>query len=379
MSDTDMLTRDGMAALARGGFAEARDLLSRACAPGIDAPWLALAQCCNRLGDAVGEEAALDGLLNQDIRHIGALLRKGDLRGAAGDDRAATSFYRSALNMAAQSENVPAGLHPLLARAEAFITLAQERYAAFLGERLAATGTTDASARVAESVDLLLGKRQLYLQQPSVFYFPGLPQRAFYERDEFDWIGAVEAATPAIIAELAAVDAQTGTFDPYVRSAPERPRPNNELRDDPRWGAWYLWEGGAPVADHAALCPATMAALAQTPMPVIAARSPMALFSRLAPGTEIAPHHGMLNTRLICHLPLVVPDECGLRVGSETRGWEVGKALIFDDSFEHEAWNRSQQSRTILLFEIWRPEITADERVALTLLFEAIGDYDMVD
>ena len=81
----------------------------------------------------------------------------------------------------------------------------------------------------------------------------------------------------------------------------------------------------------------------------------MALFSVLEPGTHIPPHNGMLNTRLICHLPLIVPPGCRLRVGSETRTVEAGKTMIFDDSMEHEAWNDSGETRVVLLFEIWRP------------------------
>ena len=83
----------------------------------------------------------------------------------------------------------------------------------------------------------------------------------------------------------------------------------------------------------------------------------------------------MLNTRLICHLPLIVPPNCRLRVGNEVRNVEAGKMLIFDDSIEHEAWNDSDETRVILLFEIWRPELDAEERRALTAMFEAIGLY----
>ena len=64
-----------------------------------------------------------------------------------------------------------------------------------------------------------------------------------------------------------------------------------------------------------------------------------------------------------------------MRVGAETRAWREGEALIFDDSIEHEAWNRSNRTRVILLFEIWRPELSDDERASLTALFEAIGAY----
>ena len=102
----------------------------------------------------------------------------------------------------------------------------------------------------------------------------------------------------------------------------------------------------------------------------------MALFSILAPHTHIQPHNGMLNTRLICHLPLIVPPGCRLRVANHTRSVAAGKMLIFDDSIEHEAWNDSDDIRVVLIFEIWRPELTAAERGGLTALFESVAGYD---
>jgi len=84
----------------------------------------------------------------------------------------------------------------------------------------------------------------------------------------------------------------------------------------------------------------------------------------------------LLNTRLICHLPLIVPPNCRLRVGNTTRTVEAGKVMIFDDSIEHEAWNDSDAPRAILLFEIWRPELTLPERAALTAMYESVTAYD---
>jgi aspartyl/asparaginyl beta-hydroxylase (cupin superfamily) len=83
----------------------------------------------------------------------------------------------------------------------------------------------------------------------------------------------------------------------------------------------------------------------------------------------------MLNARLICHVPLIVPEGCGFRVGNETRRWEVGKALIFDDTIEHEAWNDSKEDRLLLIFDIWRPELSEVERKAVTAMFEAVDAY----
>src|SRR5260370_583499 len=78
-------------------------------------------------------------------------------------------------------------------------------------------------------------------------------------------------------------------------------------------------------------------------------QAPTAFFSMLQPLTRIPPHTGVTNTRLVCHVPLVIPSGCGFRVGSETRQWEPGKAWVFDDTIEHEAWNESDKPRYILI------------------------------
>lgn len=373
----DQLAREGMEALRQRDGAGARlrfERLIEEAPPAIPRPWLPLAQACRLADDPVGEARALQSLLKEQPRHLTGLLLMGDRKRLDGDDRAASSFFTAALNQAAVTRDVPTALHPLLRQAEQFKEVAAERFARHMQDAIVKAR----SPRVARSADLLLGRRALHLQQPSMFYFEGLPQRSFYRRDEFDWVAALEQETPAIRAELEAV---TDGFAPYVADSPDRPRPNNPLLDDPSWSALYLWQGGAIVAENAARFPATMAALAKLPIPRIAGRSPMALFSRLTPGTHIQPHHGLLNTRLICHLPIIAPPGCGLRVGADTHAWREGELVIFDDSFEHEAWNRGTATRTVLLFEIWKPELGDEERAELTGLFEAIDAYGgaMVD
>ena len=366
--------QSGLDALRRGDADTARTLLTRATqeAPSGQRPWLLLAQACRLGGDPAAERRALEALLHDEPRHIPGLLIMGERSREDGDERAAAAFYTTALNQAAVIPPPPQ-LHALLARARDFLAAQKGRYEAHL---LSAVDLPDAETapptRFRRSLDLLLGRRELHLQQPSMFYFPGLPQRAFFDRAEFPWAAELEAAVPAIRAELEALD---GGFDPYVTGTPGRPRPNNPLLDDPGWGAFHIWRGGELVAENAARVPRTVEVLARLPIPRIAGRSPMALFSRLTPGTHIRPHHGMLNTRLICHLPLVVPEGCAMRVGDETRPWREGELTVFDDSFEHEAWNRGPGTRTVLLFEIWRPDIDADERAQLTRLFEAIDAY----
>lgn len=339
-----------------------------------DVPWLLLAQACSLRGDAAAEQAALQRQLEIEPRNLPALMLSGELMARMGDDRAANSFFQAALNQAAAIPNVPTALHPMLHRARDFVEQVQVKFEQHLMEGLDQAGLSR-DGRVGTAVDMLLGRKQLYLQQPSSFYFPGLPQRQFYERSEFAWLVEIEQAVPEMQAELRAVLADGGDFAPYVEANSDRPRANNPLINDPKWGAFYFWRNGEIVQENAARCPVTMHALENAPMPLIDRRSPIALWSLLKPDTHIQPHHGLLNTRLICHIPLIVPDDCAIRVGNETRSWREGEALIFDDSFEHEAWNKSNDTRVILLFEIWRPEISLEERAALTTIFETINDY----
>ena len=93
------------------------------------------------------------------------------------------------------------------------------------------------------------------------------------------------------------------------------------------------------------------------------------MFSLLRPGARITPHTGVHNARLICHLPLIVPPGCGFRVGNEIREWEEGKLIIFDDTIEHEAWNEGTADRVVLIFDVWRPELSDQERREVAALF----------
>ncbi|MEQ1509702.1 MAG: aspartyl/asparaginyl beta-hydroxylase domain-containing protein [Sphingopyxis sp.] len=363
--------RQGDAASAHRALIEARDaghVLSQ------DEAWL-LAQSCRRLDDINGEIAALHLTLKSDSRHLGALFAMGDAFARKGDERAAMSWFRTALAQGALSPSTT-HLAPHLDRAQAYCDAAASRLADHLTDEIQSAGIDKTgSPAFQHALAILSGDTQPYLQQPSMFYYPCLPQRAFYEREDFAWVKAFEAGSAQLLGEYQSLMEGDEPFAPYVTRSSTRPAPSNPLLNDMAWGSAYLWRDGAPTA-LAACAPQTMAALAQTPQPTISKRSPMALYSRLMPGAHIKPHHGMLNTRLICHLPLIVPEGCALRVGHETREWRFGEMLIFDDSIEHEAWNRGNSDRTILLFEIWRPEIPMEDREALGILFAAIDKVD---
>jgi aspartyl/asparaginyl beta-hydroxylase (cupin superfamily) len=81
---------------------------------------------------------------------------------------------------------------------------------------------------------------------------------------------------------------------------------------------------------------------------------------------------------LIGHLPLIVPEGCWLRVGNETRRWNEGKLLIFDDSFEHEAKNDSSDTRIILIFDLWRPELSDGEKTGISAIFDTIDRFTTI-
>lgn len=379
-SPATRLAQAAVVALRRGDRGDARRSLDDLYALGKNsaAPWLIVGQVEQALGDEAAAATALTRHLDQAPRELLALLLLGAIKGRMGDERAAWVFYNIAMSVVrAPNARVPSAYVPLIDEAERFLAAAGQRFAAHLEQavRYASLDRGHEGTRVRSAIDLLLGRTEVYSQQPSMFYLPGLAQRPFFERDEFAWLAGIEAAVPDMRRELMQLLAMNEGFAPYIQRAPNVPPPDHPLLDDGGWAAQYLWRDGMPTEPAATRCPATMAALTMAPIPVIQARSPMALFSRLTPGTHIRPHHGLLNTRLICHVPLIAPSGCGLRVGAETRHWREGEALIFDDSIEHEAWNRGDSVRVVLLFEVWRPDVTPAERLALTGIFEAIDDY----
>ncbi len=372
-SDPRATLAAGLQALQQRDPARAASLLREAASalPREAMNWVALSNAEMALGNRDAAEAALDRQLELAPRDIGTLLMKGLIREQAGDPRAASSFYQAATNQAAVSGDVPAPLVGLFNHARAFMVSSNGEFEVHLLEHLG----NDLSPTMAEAVELLTGKRELYFQQPSVFYYPGLPQKRFYDPADFPWFEPMLAMVPAMQAELAEVlSVGAEGFSPYVHRRPHRPAPNSPLLDSEEWTAFHFWRDGEVQQENAARCPATMEALGHAPLVRIEGRSPNAHWSRLLTGAHIAPHVGMLNTRLICHIPILTAPDCWLRVGSERREWIDGVPLVFDDSIEHEAKNDGPQERVILLFEIWRPEIDAADREAIGRIFQAIGE-----
>lgn len=308
---------------------------------------------------------------------VESLLGQAENYASRGDIKAATSFYQVALKAATQTYVVDGSTRERLQSGADYVRQQAENYKQALANVIAGRPARQRETdRLRHAIEILAGERELYLQGPSVFYFPYLSNRQFFEREEFDWVPALEAETPAIQAELAELLRAGADFQPYVEDDADRPRRQfHGLHGDPSWTALYLWRNGQPVEENARRCPRTMAALERVPMTQIAGQTPSVLFSRLTAGAHIPPHRGMLNCRLICHMPLMVPEGCWLRVGSETRTWEEGKLLIFDDSIEHEAKNGSDETRIVLLFDLWRPELDEYEKAGISRIFETIASF----
>ncbi|MGA2343371.1 MAG: aspartyl/asparaginyl beta-hydroxylase domain-containing protein [Steroidobacteraceae bacterium] len=371
-------TAAAFAALRRGDPEAARALFEQTIQTGRadETVWFGMSQAHRARGAWAEESAALDQALRSNARFLPALIAKGDAFARSGDRRAAHAFYAAALKLAASSPPPPewqAELRRIEAASQAF-TRDYEAHllAALEGEGVGGSGTE----RFAHAIDLLLGRRQIFLQQPKYFYYPELPQIQFYDREAFAWTAILEQAFEPICAEAARLLEEDKRFVPYVQR--DRDRPTFDMRgllDNPSWGAFFLIKDGAPVEENAPLCPRTMAAVSELPLCRIDGRTPSVLFSLLRPGARIPPHHGFTNARLIGHLPLIVPPGCALRVGNETRAWREGEVLLFDDSIEHEAWNRSERSRVVLIFDVWRPELSSVERRLVTRMLTAIDGF----
>jgi aspartyl/asparaginyl beta-hydroxylase (cupin superfamily) len=374
------------AALRAGAFEEAEAILIEAVGQTPDAPelHLNLAAARRARGDTEGAMTAVDAALRRAPRHFHALLMRASLLDAKGDRRAAGAASGLAVSMAPPSELLDPATRRALERAQ---TLAKHHQEALAAELDALTGAWRGAGlrqtpRVGLFLDRLTGRRAVYRQQPVLYEFPELPSIEFYDPELFPWIPALDAAAPEIIREFLQVASGADRtelnegFEPYIQYPDTAPLDQwAELNRSPQWSAFHLYKSGQPIAANMARCPKTVAALGRVGQPVMAIRAPNAMYSLLKPRTRIPPHTGVTNTRLVAHLPLLVPERCGFRVGSETRPWTVGRTWVFDDTIEHEAWNDSDQLRGVLIFDIWSPFLSESERLCVVQVMDALSRF----
>lgn len=378
--DLNAIGREGMAALRSGDPKTAREKFESILAAGDqdEDTWLAVALARHGMKDYQATQKALDEVLSRSPKNIRALLLKGDCFMAQGDRRAAASFYNALVKLVPEPEVFPPEVAKEIYRAREAIAVHQKNMMDHIETSLKRDGNPldGASARFSESIDFLTERTRRFVEAPRAYYFPDMPPKEFYAREDFDWLEQLESATDDIAAELKAVMDQPSLFAPYIHQEGNRPvRHDHKLLDSENWSAMFLWRDGVLNETIAKLFPKTLSALSHVPMEDVPGRAPMVLFSKLAPGAHIEPHTGFLNSRLICHLPIIVPGDCWLRVGNDARQWERGKGWVFNDTIEHEAWNGSDEMRVVLIFSVWRPELTADERNYVASLLQSVDSF----
>lgn len=368
-------------AAARGDFAIAQSLLEqvvRTQQDNLDA-WIKLAAMRRARRDIEGALEATFGALRIDpLGFMPLLLKAGllDMMERHGDAREA---FAAALFHAPSSEDVS----PALAD---HITAARRRHATLVAEQSAkldraiAGSAIDLDAaerrRVDRFRDNMLRVKTVFHSEPTHFHYPGLREREFHDRDDFPWLSKLEAATSDIVGEFHAVAAaERAEIVPYIQYPEDLPlRQWAALNHSHEWRAIHLIRNGEVIDATARHCPRTMALLDSVPLARAPGRSPNVMFSLLEANAHIPPHNGVANTRLVCHLPLILPDNCWFRVGAETRYWEEGVAWVFDDTIEHEARNESSALRVLLIIDVWHPDLSSAEQAAIAAMLAAHGD-----
>jgi len=362
------------AALARG---ELRDAITHL-QTGIDAGhddfsvWMKLAALRRRMGDLADALATINRALDLLPNNFVALLFKGSVQEQLGDHTRAAETYRAAIFHVDEGALSMPPLAAQLNRARDFLA----RFRSDVEARMPAAPARDPvhRARAARFADNILDRRLVYHQEPTHYRYPGLADVEFFDFAYPELHQRLRDAFPAIRAEFeAAVAHHRERMRPYVDFDSGQPVGQwAELNRSANWNALHLIRYGEVDDELAAMCPRTIAAFRGDERVQVAGLAPNLMYSFLAPHTHIPPHTGVANFRVVLHLPLVVPDGCRFRVGSETRVWAEGQPWIFDDTIEHEAWNDSDQMRVVLIGDLWRPELDEEDRSIVRDLFGAM-------
>ena len=214
-------------------------------------------------------------------------------------------------------------------------------------------------------------------QRPRFLFFPDLPPGPYHDPMLQPFAERLLAAYPDIRTEALRTLTEDSRFEDFIRFR-DNIRVEDYLRGHgrpPTWQAFFFYRHGQRYDAHHSRCPRTSKAMESIDLCRIADEAPEICYSVLTPGSDILPHYGVSNVRLVMHLPLLVPPDCALNVfgGGEHR-WREGELMMFDDTYRHEAWNRSNSTRVVLLMDCWNPHLDPAEREAVRLLIETIGD-----
>lgn len=345
--------------------------------------WMNLAKAHRLCGDDQGEREALERALGIDQLHLMARLRLAELHERRSEVGAATDHWAMFLGICSSIPSHTPELSTVMRHARDFVEARRQSLADALGKGLAEaleSASERDRRRARAAAQLMAGQRRTYSNQCHGFFYPFLPPDEFFDRDHFPWLEKLEAATPIIRQELEAILASRDPgLSPYI-DMPSGTPDNlwSELDKSTSWSALHLWQDGRRIEEVCNRAPKTAELVESLPLAHIPGRAPAVFFSILKAGKRIPPHTGVTNIRTIIHLPLVVPDKCGFRVGGEVREWREGEAFAFDDTIEHEAWNESDEDRALLILDCWNPHLSADEQRMILQMF-AISEAERPD
>lgn len=330
--------------------------------------------------------AQLVAACDREPRFVHAWLYQGVIHERLGRPRAAAGAYLRAdrLTNKMPPRSIPPDVQQLLAHGARFLGATLYEELASELQRVSREHGGASVGRMADAVDMFTGRKPLRYEhprwRPGLFYVPGLPPQTFFERGSFPWAEEVERATDDIRAELRDAMARRSGFEPYVQHAADSPEAQvwKGINNSTDWSTLHLARDGAYRGSAIADCPITARVIRAVPdLHVVPGYGPEIMFSVLKPKTLIPSHRGSVNGRLVVHLPLIVPPNCGyLRVGDDRREWQEGRLMFFDDTFDHEAWNGSDQRRVVLIFDVWNPHLTAPERAAFSAVLVRTAAFE---
>jgi hypothetical protein len=321
------------------------------------------------LGDLGGALKAATAAVELSPRNFLSCLLLGSLREAMGALHAAHRAYRTACAHAPLDLSFQPLMQRQLEHAKKRVAALEEWHGRVLEwqpcEAIPAL-SPDEERRVRGFRTNILENIDAGPLRPPVFMIPGLKPRRYLDPYDFSGMAELEQSSDAIREEFVALaESTSGALSSKLSGL------HAAETDSGRPGAWSqipLIRNGAVVEEFASRCPRTMEAIGKLDLPRLSLISPSVCFSILEPNSRIAPHTGITNARLISHLPLIIPEDCGLRVAGEVRRWQPGKPIVFDDMTVHEAWNDSDRIRVVLIADLWRPELSFAEREAVSNL-----------
>ena len=385
-----LVAAQGLMALERFTEAVAQLEALTAAAPETGEAWMRLGACRLHLGDMAGAVDALEhGVACAPDSFIARLQLAEALQAMDRTDDALVHFFRAVTTAQAKGrwlgdQTTAPDLRERVRRAMTIIDAG--RHALFFNAimPLVEQHGADDLRRVAQALEGYLGLRPAGSpdprQKPTFFYVPDLQPEPYFDRALFPWYAALEQAADAIREDLQRVLAAREGLQPFLDFSGGARKSdfldNTHDLDAAAWDGYFFFRHGEAYVEHLAACPATSAALAQVPLTRIDGHAPEVLFSLLSPGTVIKPHHGVTNSRVVTHLPLIVPPDCALEVGGVEHVWAEGRCVTFDDTFLHAAWNRSDRLRVVMILDTWHPRLREVEVQALKRLVETIGTFN---